>query len=446
VQVRSTEPAETDGYVRITGTVVGVVDPKEAVVGLGALPKTPDGQYQYRSEFELVVPATGQPVNEVVYVDAENRGTPISWRNLGPTFLPTHATSYARVQWQAGISPGVPAAAQGVGLVVVRDFARWLAGRTPETQVAGTIPKQAYGKLILGGVSQGAFMVDTLIAEGFNVDPKSGQAVFDAAIAIDGLGNWLAINQIAAKRGTTAQAPYLDPDGVPLKREELLSRPKTDPLFVDVANYTDFYRLRASLTSTTFSSPRFRRYDWPSPHAIGTTASLARCAAGPDAVVNPTSYAPYFRALVIAVEREIGVKAQAKAHPLPPGAVFTLADSAPTGDGFNPLSGQKVVVPKTDQDGWPVGGVRFPEAVLPLGVPDPVALSPVTTASIDATCGNIGGWKPWDPVARARRYGSAATYATRYARQVQALLDQGYLLPEDAKAMKPPPGAMGAGL
>jgi hypothetical protein len=195
--------------------VVGVVDPKEAVVGLGALPKTPDGQYQYRSEFELVVPASGQPANEVVYVDAENRGTAISWRNLGPTFLPTHATSYARVQWQAGISAGVPTAAQGVGLVVVRDFARWLAGRTPETQVAGTIPKQAYGKLILGGVSQGAFMVDTLVAEGFNVDPKSGQAVFDAAIAIDGWATGWPSTRSPPSAGQPPRPPISTPTACP---------------------------------------------------------------------------------------------------------------------------------------------------------------------------------------------------------------------------------------
>jgi len=31
----------------------------------------------------------------------------------------------------------------------------------------------------------------------------------------------------------------------PLQRAELLTRPNTDPLFVDVAAYTDFYRLRA---------------------------------------------------------------------------------------------------------------------------------------------------------------------------------------------------------
>ena len=54
-------------------------------------------------------------------------------------FLQTHATSYARIQWQTGVAAGVPANAQGVGLVIMRDFARYLAGRTPETRVSGDL-------------------------------------------------------------------------------------------------------------------------------------------------------------------------------------------------------------------------------------------------------------------------------------------------------------------
>ena len=38
--------------------------------------------------------------------------------------------------------------------------------------------------------------MNTFVAEGFNVDPVSGKRVFDGAIAIDGVGNWLAINQV----------------------------------------------------------------------------------------------------------------------------------------------------------------------------------------------------------------------------------------------------------
>lgn len=45
---------------------------------------------------------------------------------LGNGFLFIDRRSYARVQWQTGISPGVAESAQGVGQIIVRDFGRLL--------------------------------------------------------------------------------------------------------------------------------------------------------------------------------------------------------------------------------------------------------------------------------------------------------------------------------
>ena len=69
-------------------------------------------------------------------MDSENRGTAVSRRALGG-LMESNGISYARVQWQTEISGGVPKSAQGVGLIIMRDFARWLAGRTPQTKVTG---------------------------------------------------------------------------------------------------------------------------------------------------------------------------------------------------------------------------------------------------------------------------------------------------------------------
>ena len=60
-------------YTRTFGTVKGVVDPKEDVVGLGPLLKNARGQFEYTTEFEIIAPAEGQPRNEVILVDSENR-------------------------------------------------------------------------------------------------------------------------------------------------------------------------------------------------------------------------------------------------------------------------------------------------------------------------------------------------------------------------------------
>jgi hypothetical protein len=385
----------------------------------------------YESEFELIVPVTGQKANEVVYVDAETQGAPSSQAALGG-FLQGHATSYARVHWQTGISKGVPADTQGIGLVIVRDFARWLAGRTPQTKVVGDYKPVAYKHMVLGGVSQGAWFVDTFIAEGFNGEPVTGKKVFDAAIAVDGAGNWLAINQIAAARKVPAQTPYLEPDGPPLSRAELLHNARTDPLYVDIANYTDFYRVRAGLTSTTDSDAGFRRYDWPSAHAA---SGGAQCNAGQPVTLNPIDYAPYLRAVVWNVEKAIGAPAAQAAHGLPPSTIFTLGEPQAASDRFNALPGRATSAPKVDISGMPAGGVRFPEADHPTGRPDPAALPPVNTQSSSALCGDAGGWKVFTSQELTKRYKDRASYLNAYGSSLDQLITQGYLLADDRAGM-----------
>lgn len=422
-------------YVRVSGAVRGQVDPHEAVAGLAALPKNAAGAYEYASNFELIVPAADQPANQAIYIDSENRGSAVSQGALGG-FLQNHGTSYGRIQWQTGISAGVPEAAQGVGLVIMRDFARWQAGRTPETQVVGDYHPTAHGKLILGGVSQSAWFVNTFIAEGFNVDPLTERRVFDGAIAVDGIGNWLAINNIAAARGVTKQTPYVDPNGRPLSKAELMSRPRTDPVYIDVANYTDFYRLRAGITSVKVQTRNFRRYDMPSMHVASRELSNPRCNGGVRIQQNPLAYAPYMRALVLGLERQIGVKAAARAHAPPDSALFRLAtEQPPAGPGFNPLPGVKTLVPMTNGDGVPQGGVRFPEQTLPIGKPVPPSLPPAVTTSISETCGNSGGFQPFGKAALNARYGSREVYLGKYDKALDRLIAQGYLLEDDRMGM-----------
>jgi hypothetical protein len=442
VNIASVTPDKTYNgvaYVKVAGTVRGqvgindfvsvhnLIDHKQAVNPAGA----GTDAFPYESNFELIVPAAGQPQNEVLYMDSENRGSAISQGALGG-FLQSHATSYARIQWQTGISKGVPADTQGVGLVIMRDFARWLGGRTPATKVNGDYKPVAYKKMILGGISQSAWFVNTFIAEGFNAEPVTFKRVFDAAIAVDGAGNWLAINQTAVARNVVVETPYVDPNGVPFAREEMLRRPASDPLYVDAANYTDFYRVRAGLTSLPYSSAMFRRYDWPSPHAV---SGGAQCNNGQPIALNTIRYSPYLRAVVWNVEKAIGVKAAATAPGLPPSTIFTLGDQPAASNLFNPLPGAVVRVPKVDASGMPVGGVRFPEADHPTGRPEPVALPPVVTTSINALCGNSGGWKPFTSQELVARYKDKASFLAAYQTSVDTLVQQGYLLAEDKAGM-----------
>jgi len=395
----------------------------------------------------------------VVFVEAENRGSPITIDNmnglsaagppasakyepgLGNGFLQRHGTSYARIQWQTGLAEGVPPTAQGVGEVAVRDLARMLTARTPPPTIDGGPAPATYRQAILGGISQSAWFVDTFVAEGFNVDPANGRRVFDAAFAIDGTGNWLALNQLAAQAGAP-QHPYVVPDGRPLPARTLLRRPRTDPLFVDVANYTDFYRVRASLTDRPPRMINYRRYDWPGPHApvrgaaaVAAVFEKAGCNGGHPIPLNPVGYQPYLHAVLIELERAVGVPAARGAPALPADTVFHLGPPPDSTANFNPLPGAALQVPLIDRNAWPTGGVRFPDTVFPVGKPVPVSLPPVTTASIDGVCGNRGGFEPFTAAELAARYGDLARYTRLYDSQIKKLIAAGFVLPEDEQPM-----------
>jgi len=443
-------------YQRTWGTISGIVARGESVHWLTSLPHDADGNYKYTAEFELIAPVQANK-NSVIVIEAENRGSPVFLaathelsaggppstvaypQGFGNGFLFDHDTSYARVQWQSGIAAGVPENAQGVSEVIVRDFGRLLAGRT-KVSAAPNFDPGAYRTLILAGISQSGFYINTFLAEGFNADPATGRGVFDGAIAVDGTGNWLALNQFA-KENDSPEFPYLVPNGKPLAPSELLRRPQSDPYYVDIANYTDFYRLRASLTDGDLSRPaKMRRYDWPSPHARipgghATAARLGKCNNGEPTDVNPISYAPYLRAVTLELERTLGVPSAKDASPLPASTLFQLGPAPASTANFNPLPGTEMHVPTTGKDDQPVGGVRFPEVEHPVGRPVPVSLSPVLTTSIGETCGNMGGWQPFTPDELAQRYGDQSKYVKLYGDSVDKLIAAGYLLAADRAEM-----------
>ena len=290
-------------------------------------------------------------------------------------------------------------------------------------------------------MSLSGFFIDTYLAEGFNADPADGGAVFQGAIAVDGTGNWIAINELAAEAGVK-EFPYVVPDAKPLPATKILGGHVSDPFYIDIANYTDFYRLRASLTDVDTKNPRFRRYDWPSPHApapieqSGANARFSRCNGGVPIDQNPIPHGAYLRAVTLELERELDVPSARQAPRLPPTTLFDPLDPASSRTpNFNPIPGVRLSVPLVDEDAQPFGGVRFPDVEHPVGRPVPVSIPPVVTTSIDATCGNRGGWQQFSPEELTKRYGSEANYLKLYAESLDKLIAHGYLLPEDREEM-----------
>lgn len=460
VTIAGTQPAGTFGgvaYQRVWGTVSGVVAPRDTIEGFDRLPHDADGNYDYQSEFEIIAPEKAG-TNSAIFVEVENRGRPVFYNELhevnvagppsatatggnpGNGFLFGHGTSYARVQWQTGVAASVPGDAEGVGEVIIRDFGRMLTGRT-QLDAKPAVDFGTYHTLILGGISLSGFFIDTYLAEGFNADPVDGGVVYQGAIAVDGTGNWIAINELAAEEGVK-EFPYVVPDGKPLRASQILGGHASDPFYIDIANYTDFYRLRASLTDVDTKNPRMRRYDWPSAHApapidqSGSSARASRCNGGVPVDLNPVPHNAYLRAVTLELEHELDVPSARQAPRLPPTTLFAPLDPASSRTpNFNALPLVRLSVPLTDEDAQPFGGVRFPEVEHPIGRPVPVSLPPVATSSIDATCGNLGGWQQFSPEELAKRYGSEANYVKLYAESVDRLIGRGFLLREDRDEM-----------
>lgn len=451
VTITSDLPAGRFGgiaYRHVRGIVGGQVALDEPVAGLRtaaagrvALP--------YAVAFELVTPTDPGAGRQAVLVEAENRGSGVLLGSLhgiartplgrageghGSGFLFAHGLSYARVQWQAGVAADVPADAQGVGEVILRDFGRLLGGGIP---VAGTsLP--VFAHRLLAGVSQGAWMVNSVIAEGFNGDPRDGCPVYQAAFTRNGGGNVLAIN---AHAGGGVHAPYLPIEVAPLTPAALLTRPESDPALVDILSYSDFYRLRASVFAAAPApeAARLWRYATAAAHApAGLLPAAAvfgalNCNGGVPIALNPIDDGPYVRALLLGLWQEIGV-AVAGASPLPLSASFVL-EPAGVGDGINALAGTALMLPRVDGDGMPVGGIAIPDVRHPIGRPVPPALGPVTTRSITEVCGNFGGWAPFTAAMLAERYGSCAQYVAGVTAALEELCVAGFVLVAEEAAI-----------
>ena len=121
--------------------------------------------------------------------------------------------------------------------------------------------------------------------------------------------------------------------------------------------------------------------------------------------------------------------------PPPPPAICTESTASDDRCTFNPLPGKTLATPKVDADRQPVGGVRFPDVVLPMGRPDSAPVSHVGTLDIADLCGNFWAWEPFDREELLARYGSIEEYTEAYEEVVEDLVDDNYVLEDEADAM-----------
>jgi hypothetical protein len=85
-----------------------------------------------------------------------------------------------------------------------------------------------------------------------------------------------------------------------------------------------------------------------------------------------------------------------------------------------------IQVPKRDADGNALGGIRLPDVEAPLGTH--VGLNSTRTRG----CMLVGGYVPFDAAQVAAHYKNRDDYVNRIRGSARKLVNDGFLLPEDA--------------
>jgi Alpha/beta hydrolase domain len=181
------------------------------------------------------------------------------------------------------------------------------------------------------------------------------------------------------------------------------------------------------------------RYPTAAPHASGAGSppeavfGTMKCNGGAPISLSTVRDALYLRPLILGLS-DSNRDARAAKRAFPPDAPFSL-ERVPTDlPGVKRLEGTPLWAPQTGPDGAPVGGIPMLEAVLPLGLPRPIALPPVEIASISDTCGNFSGWQAFSVDELKRRYGGRASYLELARQKTAGLVAAGYLLDDDEAA------------
>jgi len=382
-----------------------------------------------------------------------------------------------------------------IGFAAARDFVSFLryadkdsTGQPNPVRQPGTAFKAA----LAFGVSQTGRALKDFIYQGFNAD-ISGRIVFDGALPLLSGSRRTFTNFEFAQPGRFSrqhedhlyggdQFPFsyaTTKDPVSGKTDGLLlqcTKSHTCPRIFHLDSDTEFWQGRFSLVVTDTNGrplalpdsvrvymmsghPHNPAPDW---HSRGVCQELQ----------NPLNYSTYARAFLVALDRWVteGVAPPASAFPNLKSHTLIALDKTQSmwpaipGVPFSPQVNQvRVVDPKSmppeasgpgypllfpalNADGNPIGGIDVPEIAVPIAT-----FSGRNTRaegfSQGELCGLSGSYIPFATTKQERqaggdprlsleeRYKSAQDYADKRKRAVDALVQQRYVLPEDAAAL-----------
>ncbi|MGH7846232.1 MAG: alpha/beta hydrolase domain-containing protein [Candidatus Binatia bacterium] len=353
--------------------------------------------------------------------------------------------------------------------------------------------KKAYA---WGRSQSGRFLRD-MIYHGFNEDESNRQVFAAISPHVAGGGRIFLNYEFARPVSSSQQhSDQLDPELFPFaysvlkdpqtgREDGILKRPKTDPYIVHTQTSTEYWQKRASLSHTDGKGK-----DVPIPNRariyfiagaqhntpFGSQPRKGSC----RQLTNPMPIGDALRALIVAMDRWVSQGVLPPPNQIPTVADGTLVSADQESTGFPRIptvryaglfnrqlfldygpdlihgridihppkpvkdASYKVLVPKVDSDGNDVGGIRLPSIRVPVATYTGWNLQRKGLAE-DELCGLLGSYIPFAKTKEERakngdprlcieeRYRDQADYVSRVGVEARWMVEQRWLLPEDAQ-------------
>lgn len=349
------------------------------------------------------------------------------------------------------------------------------------------------------GRSQSGRFLRDLVYQGFNEDESHRKVFDAIAPHVAGGGRIFLNYEFArpvtsSQQHTNQLEPELFPHAYNLlkdaqtgRRDGILRRPKTDPYVMHTQTSTEYWQKRGCLAHTDGKGRDIALPDKVRIYVIASAQHNSPFGSEPakndtQQLVNPLPAGDVLRALMVAMDLWITQNIPPPPSQYPRVGDGTLVPPDSNGTGFPRLPGLRftglhnrqlfldygqkilsgrmdihpprqignggytILVPKVDADGNDLAGIRLPAVQAPLGTYTGWNLQPKRLAT-DELSGLLGSYIPFaktkvsrlkasDPrLSIQERYKDRSDYLQLLSRAARQLVEQRFLLPEDAERM-----------
>ena len=382
------------------GRIVGELRPTEAIPDLDKVTRNAHGLIDYSANISLIFPKNPKSGNGALLVDIPNRGRAYGLAlynsprdepfeagatDVGTGFLQDRGFALAEVQWELGQGAELPSFTdssgqkrfvEGAGFAIVRDAADFLKNAAADTAYTPNPLQGAIKRALAAGKSQSGRYLKTFLLNGFNM--ADGRRVFDGMhVFVSGAGMLPIMQSGTGPQSSATGAPtFADPEfrgvneevltiGDVVKRVE--ARGEKPPLMVLIDTTTDYLSLRASLSRTGAEGTT----EVPIPgnvhvYEIAGASHVVVRQANCELPPAKLDWSPVSRATLLHLDNWVANGTEPPASRLMPleeakGDPMVLRAPAH-------LPKAVIEIPKRDDDGNSLGGVRLPDMQVPLGV------------------------------------------------------------------------------